>query len=441
MGRAKIGAIIGREFNYRVRKRTFILGTILMPLLVVGLAIAPVWMATVKTGGDKVIEVIDRTGQIVSELQSQGTIRFEPTDRPLDEIKTPNRDDIYGILTIDTVANGDPTGLKLYTYGPTSIEVEQTVVRQVRDIVEKEKLRTYAIDNLPQILQQVETPVNVETFRIDEAGDERASSSTLSMGAAYLFGFLIYLFVFMYGAMVMQGVIEEKSSKVLEIVVSSVRPFELMMGKILGIGLVAVVQFLIWAILIVILGMAAMAWFGANTALGATPTEIGNLRGMADLAYVDPQALEALRNMTDPGYVTGVFGGFIAYFIGGYLLYAAMFAAVGSAVDNVQDTQQLQIPITVPLILAIIVLFTVMRDPQSSIAFWFSMIPFTSPVIMMARIPYGVPAWEIALSLALLYGGFIAMVWFAAKIYRVGIFMYGKKPSLREMCRWITYKN
>lgn len=440
MGNGRIGAIIGREFNYHVRRRSFIIGTILMPLLMVGLMVAPILLTSVRTDGEKVVVVIDRSGQIAPQLHGEGRIRFEPTDRPLEEVKTPGRSDIYGILVIGADIESRPSDLTLYTYGPSTPETESAITRQVREIIEAGKLRAYEIDNLPQIMREIETPVSLQAFRVDETGGERASSSLLSMGSAYLFGFLVYLFVFMYGAMVLQGVIEEKSSKVLEIMVSSVRPFELMMGKIVGIGLVAVTQFLIWMVLIAVLGTVALHLFAGPMAAGAGALGVVGGGVPPELANVDPKALAALRSVTDLAFLGKLFGGFIAYFVGGYLLYAAMFAAVGSAVDNVQDAQQLQVPITVPLLLSMIVLFSAMNDPQGPIAFWFSMIPFTSPIIMMARIPYGVPAWEVALSLVLLYASFVAMVWVASKIYRVGIFMYGKKPTLREMCKWIKYK-
>ena len=253
------------------------------------------------------------------------------------------------------------------------------------------------------------------------------------MTASYLFGFLIYMFVFMYGVMVMHGVIEEKNSRVLEIIVSSVRPFELMLGKILGIASVALVQFLIWVALILALGTAALHLL--------TPDAL--IRGAAVPGVVpqmDAGTLAAIRQVTDGGFLLKLFGGFLVYFVGGYLLYAAIFAAVGSAVDNVQDAQQLQMPATIPLVFAIVVMFTTMQNPNGTLSVWCSIIPFTSPIVMMARIPYGVPAWQLALSVALLYGSFLSMVWVAGKIYRVGIFMYGKKPGFAELYKWIKYK-
>lgn len=437
----KIGLIIGREFNERVRKRSFIITTILTPLLMVGIMIAPILLAQLKSDKVKDILVIDHSGIIAPLLQSDDEVTFTPTDRSAEELRTAPREG-YGFLVIGEDIMTNPRNLQLYSHESATIGVENNITSQVRRIIEAEKLKAYDIADLPKIMEDIKTSVSLQSFQIDSTGKEKQSSGMLSMGAAYMFGFLIYIFIFMYGAMVMQGVVEEKSSKVLEIMVSSVRPFELMLGKILGIASVAITQFVIWMVLIFVLGTAAMQFFagdmlahgasmGGAMGAGAMPEGMGNM---------DPEALAALRGMTDLGFLAKMFGGFLIFFIGGYLLYAAMFAAIGSAVDNVQDTQQLQLPVTVPLILAILVLMSVMRDPGSQVAFWFSIIPFTSPIIMMARIPYGVPAWEIVTSVVLLYGSFIFMVWVAGKVYRVGIFMYGKKPTFKELYKWITYK-
>lgn len=299
----------------------------------------------------------------------------------------------------------DPSDVRLYTHEASTLDLEGAIAERIGQILEAEKLKAYAIDDLPQIMQSVKTDVTLQAFRIDEAGGDRASSSVLSMVSAYVFGFLIYMFVFMYGAMVMQGVVEEKSSKVLEIIVSSVKPFELMLGKILGIASVAVVQFLIWVAVVLVLGTAAVQML-AGDALAQSAALAGQMP-----SGMDADTLSALRGVTDFGFLARMFGGFLVYFVGGYLLYAAMFAAIGSAVDNVQDTQQLQLPVTIPMIFALIVMMNVMREPNSSLAVWCSIIPLTSPIIMMARMPYGVPLWQIVLSVGLLYASFVAMVW------------------------------
>lgn len=428
---SKIGLIIGREFNQRVRKRTFILTTVLTPLLMVVLMVAPVLLN--KVGGSRQLEilVLDRSGWIAPQLQSGALLKLTPTDLSEDELGAPgNR---YNYLVIGEDVLSDPGDVRLYTKEVLTFDVENDLKSQLGRIIEKRKLEAHDIRNLSQIMQEVKTDVSMQTFQRHDTGERRASSGVLSMTASYLFGFLIYMFVFMYGVMVMHGVIEEKNSRVLEIIVSSVRPFELMLGKILGIASVALVQFLIWVALILALGTAALHLL--------TPDAL--IRGAAvpgGVPQMDAGTLAAIRQVTDGGFLLKLFGGFLVYFVGGYLLYAAIFAAVGSAVDNVQDAQQLQMPATIPLVFAIVVMFTTMQNPNGTLSVWCSIIPFTSPIVMMARIPYGVPAWQLALSVALLYGSFLSMVWVAGKIYRVGIFMYGKKPGFAELYKWIKYK-
>ncbi|MDR2894122.1 MAG: ABC transporter permease [Alistipes sp.] len=436
----KTGIIIGREFNTRVRKKSFIITTLLTPLLMVGLVVVPALLATMKSDRDKVLLVVDDSGVVAQQLQNRDHFIFKPQTASYEELRRQKDEEAFGILVIGADVMNDPSDVQLYTYASSTMEIESDITSQIEQVIEQRKLLEYDIENLPQIMEQVSTTVTMSTTRIGEDGGEKESSSVLAMVSAYLFGLLIYMFVFMYGAMVMQGVVEEKNSRVMEIMISSVRPYELMMGKIVGIAAVALVQFFIWMVLIFVLGTAAMTFFAGDLA--------ANAQAMQDLTAggglpggLDAETMSMLRNITDLGFLGKIFGGFAIYFIGGYLLYAAMFAAIGSAVDNVEDTQQLQLPVSIPLILAIVVLMAVLKDPDGGLAFWFSMIPFTSPVIMMARIPYGVPLWELVLSVAILYASFTGMVWLAGKVYRVGVFMYGKKPSWGELYKWIKYKS
>ena len=318
---SKIGLIIGREFNQRVRKRTFILTTVLTPLLMVVLMVAPVLLN--KVGGSRQLEilVLDRSGWIAPQLQSGALLKLTPTDLSEDELGAPgNR---YNYLVIGEDVLSDPGDVRLYTKEALTFDVENDLKSQLGRIIEKRKLEAHDIRNLSQIMQEVKTDVSMQTFQRHDTGERRASSGVLSMTASYLFGFLIYMFVFMYGVMVMHGVIEEKNSRVLEIIVSSVRPFELMLGKILGIASVALVQFLIWVALILALGTAALHLL--------TPDAL--IRGAAVPGVVpqmDAGTLAAIRQVTDGGFLLKLFGGFLVYFVGGYLLYAAIFAAVGS---------------------------------------------------------------------------------------------------------------
>ncbi|MDR2894605.1 MAG: ABC transporter permease [Alistipes sp.] len=451
---SKIGLVVQREFNERVRKRSFLVTTILTPLLMVALIVGMAWMMNRGSSEAKLIEVVDASGVVAGSLEDAGTISYRTSTRTLEEINA-DHEGLWGALVVGADLLADPSDVQLYTWSPTTVETEMAISRAIADIVEAEKLKGYEIENLPQIMAEVRTDVSLKAYRVDEeSGERKESSSVLSMALAYIFGFVMYMFVLLYGVQVMQGVIEEKNSKVLEVVVSSVRPFELMMGKILGIALVAVTQFAIWVAVIAVGGALAMNAFvpadimaaaqaGAGMPMGISPEAMGAAGAMSPgtIGAMSPEAVSALSSILDTGYVAGMLAVFLFYFVGGYLLYAAAFAAVGSAVDNVQDSQQFQMPVTLPIVFGMIGMISAMNDPGGPLAFWLSIIPFTSPMVMVARIPYGVPAWELALSGALLVGTFVGMVWLAGKIYRVGIFMYGKKPSFRELAKWITYKS
>ena len=436
----KIGIIAGREFNERVRKKSFIITTILMPLFLVAMMFIPMLMVNMKSDTVREIYVVDDSGVIADKLQDSGTLRFIPSDMPLEEIKEQSLD-IFGVLVIgNNVVEGG--GAQLYTYDSSTIDIESEISTQIKDIIETEKLKGYNIENLSEILASVETSVPLSVKQFSESGEAKDSSSVVAIVAAYIFGFLIYMFVFLYGGMVMQGVIEEKSNKVLEVMVSSVKPFQLMMGKILGIASVALTQLLIWVVFIIVVGGGLMSLLAGDMIEAAQAMSSGMPMDMSAMSgmVMDADMAAAINTLTDPAYLFRLIGGFIVYFIGGYLLYAAMFAAVGSAVDNEKDTQNLQTPISMPLILGLFVMLTAMQDPNSPLAVWCSIIPFTSPIVMVARLPYGVPAWELWTSIGVLFASFLAIVWFAGKIYRVGIFMYGKKPTFKELFKWMKYK-
>lgn len=437
---SNISIIIGREFNERVRKKSFIITTLLMPVLVLALMAAPALIMRFSTGELKRIAVIDESGRVAPALESDEEFRFEPTELTTDEARR-SLEDVYGILYIGRDVMTNPDNVRLYLNGSSSLSVEENITGQIEDIIETEKLKAYHIENLPQILDEVKTTVHMQTFRNDESQEEdsQARSSVIASASGFVLGMVLYMFLLIYGGMVMQSVIEEKNNRVLEVVVSSISPFRLMLGKILGIASVAVVQVLIWGVLVCGVGALVMPHLIPAEMMGSVEAmRAGTLDPTA--AGVDMEMVQTLATATDFGYVFQIFAYLLLYVIGGYLLYSAMFAAVGSAVDNVQDAQQLQTPIMLPIILSIFVMMVVMKDPNSPLVFWCSMIPFTSPVVMMARIPCGIPTWEIVVSLAVLYATFMAMVWLAAKIYRVGIFMYGKKPTFKELYKWIRYK-
>lgn len=438
---SNVSIIIQREFNERVRKKSFIITTLLMPVLMIGLMIAPAMIMKYSGGDEKRIAVIDQSGLIAPHLQSDEELAFEPTTLPTDEARK-TLTEKFAILYIGSDILTNPNNVRLYANSSTSLSVEGNITGQIERILEAEKLKGYNIENLQEILDQVKTKVTMQTFRNDKSQEEdaQAQSSVVATVLGYILGFVLYMFLLIYGSMVMQSVIEEKNNRVLEVMVSSVRPFDLMLGKILGVASVAVVQVVIWGVLICGVGALALPHLMPEEVMAGAQAMQQGMPDAAVMGDMNPEMLQAVAAMTDLGYVLKIFASLLLFVLGGYLLYSAMFAAVGSAVDNVQDASQLQMPITLPIILALLMMLAVIKDPNSQMAFWFSMIPFTSPVVMMARIPYDIPLWEIVLSLAILYASFVGMVWFAAKVYRVGIFMYGKKPTLKELFKWVRYK-
>ncbi len=433
--------IIRREFNERVRKKTFIITTLLMPLLMIGLMVAPALIMEFSRGETKTIAVIDDSGLVAAALESDDELVFEPVDLPVEQARR-ELTDRFGVLHIGAQVLARPSSVRFYANSSSSLTLESNITGQIERILEAEKLKSYHIENLSQILDEVKTSVSMQVFRNDKSQEEesQAQSSVVATVLGYLLGFLLYMFLLIYGSMVMQSVIEEKNSRVLEVMVSSVRPFDLMLGKILGVALVAVVQIVVWGVLICGAGSVLIPSLMPSDVMAGAQAMQAGMPEAAAASGVDPNMLSAVAAMTDMGYVVKIFVCLLLFVFGGYLLYSAMFAAVGSAVDNVQDASQLQLPVTLPVILALFAMFAVIKDPNSQLAFWFSMIPLTSPVVMMARIPYDIPMWEIVLSLSLLYVSFVGMVWLAAKIYRVGIFMYGKKPTFRELAKWLRYK-
>ncbi|MBO5661556.1 MAG: ABC transporter permease [Tidjanibacter sp.] len=438
----KIGIIAGREFNERVRKKSFIFTTILMPICLVAIMFIPALMMNISSDEKKEVLVVDQSGLVGDRLQDDSTLTFTLSDQTAEEVVGQQHEGLFGILIVGSDVLTNPSNVQLLTYESSTINIESSIAGQISTILESEKLKEYNIEDIDTILAAIKTNVSLKVKQLDAtSGDTKESSSVLNIALAYIFGFLIYMFVFLYGNMVMQGVIEEKSNKVMEVMVSSVRPFELMMGKILGIASVAVTQFVIWVIFILLVGGGAVSLLGlsdvvASAGAGVDPAAIA----AAAPIDLDSEMVAIIATLTDPAYLLRILGGFLIYFIGGYLLYAAMFAAVGSAVDNEKDTNNLQLPITLPLMVALFVMLNAMQDPHGPLAFWCSMIPFTSPIVMMVRLPYGVPGWELALSIGLLVVTFVGMVYLAGRIYRVGVFMYGKKPSFKELAKWIRYR-
>ena len=436
----QIGIIIGREFNERVRKKSFIISTILMPVFVIAMMVIPSLIMFYAKGDAKVVAVVDDSGLIAPQLESTDDLIFESSDDDLAQTRR-TRTDIFGVLHIGSDIMQNPNDVRLYTNGASAPMVEEAIGGSIESIIEREKLKQYDIHDLQSILAAVETSVSLSVFRNDAEGDsaELSSSTAVSTGVGMILGMILYMFLIIYGAMVMQSVIEEKNSRVLEVMVSSIKPFQLMLGKILGVAAVAAVQVAIWGVLIC--GTCAVALpmiIPSDVADNVAALQAGTLDTMN--ADVDVEMLKIVGTVSDTGYMVSIFVWLLLFMVGGYLLYSAMFAAIGSSVESVQDASQLHMIVQMPIIISIFVMMTIMNDPSSAVAVWCSYIPFTSPVVMMARIPSGVPVWEIVTSLVILYATFAAMVWLAAKIYRVGIFMYGKKPTLKELWKWMKYK-
>lgn len=433
----KIGIIIAREFNERVKKKSFIITTILMPLLMIGMMAAPTLMMLFAKGEQKTLLVIDESSVVAPQLEGNEDVEFKTVDAALEEARKDM--DVFGVLWIGENIVDSPSDVKLYTNSSSSMSLEESITAQIEKVIERERLKRYDIDNLEDIMKDLKASVTMTTYRNDqseEGKDEQATSSVVSYLLGLVLGMMLYMFLIIYGSMVMTSVIEEKGSRVLDVLVSSVSPFQLMMGKILGVAAVAVTQIAIWGVLVCGIGSAVLPALMPDDVMQSVEAVQAGQMSLEE-ADMDAETISALSLATDMSGLVMMFVWLLLFLLGGFLFYSAMFAAVGSAVDSIQDANQLQTPITVPIILALILAMSVFNDPNSPLAFWGSIIPFTSPVVMMARIPFDIPTWQIVLSLVLLYASVAGMAWVAGKIYRVGIFMHGKKPSFKELLSWV----
>lgn len=430
--RSSIGLIIEREYLERITKKSFIITTIIVPILMVGIMILPALLMAFNETEKESYAVIDNTGILTAHLESSENLSFEIIGDTLEAAKDDSR--FAGVIVIGKDAVSRPSDISVYMHDAAKMEQESYIRGQIKNAIETERLKAYNIENLNTILDEVNADVKLNFYRIDEeGGDESIIDSTSSFFIGISIGFILYMFLIIYGQLVMSSIIEEKNNRVLEIVVSSVRPEQLMLGKIIGIGLVALTQIIIWGVILLICAALVIPML--------IPAEvISEASSMTAQGGADMEMMKDIAMITDPGYIGSIFGWMILFIIGGFFLYASIYAAIGSAVDNIQDGSQLQTIAMIPIIISIACCTLVATDPNSTVAFWLSIIPFTSPIVMMTRIPFGIPVWEIVLSIVLLYAGFVFMVWFAAKIYRVGIFMYGKKPSIKELIKWARYK-
>ncbi len=438
----KILLIIQREFLSRVKKKSFLLATLLVPLLfpaVIG-GLAYFAYQQEKNAEVRVVDVIDESGLFAWETNSK--YEYLTLDIPLEQAKTAfNESDHFALIYIPSMEVDSPEGITFYSKNSPGVTLisgfERKIERQIRDI----KLKRSGISE--EVLAELKTSVSIEAFNLKD-GEEKKSDSTAIFAIGYLMGFLIYIFLFVYGSQVMQGVIEEKSSKIVEIIVSTVKPFHLMMGKVIGVASVGLAQFTIWIVLMMGISAASAAYFGSNAAEKVMVEQaMDQIPDGEDLKSItmDNKVQKIMDKFSDIP-ITKIVLLFIFYFLGGYLLYGALFAAVGSAVDTPADAQQFMLPIMLPIIVALMGLFMfVFEDPHSSVSFWLSIIPLTSPIVMMGRVGFGVPWWEIALSMTLLVAGFTFTVWMAGRIYRVGILMHGVKVNYRVLAKWFMMKS
>ena len=449
---SKIPIIIKREYMTRVRKKSFIIMTILAPLLMACLIVVPTLVMMNQQQDHKKIAVVeDNSDLFKGVIKNTKDLEFVYLDNVnLNDLqKTFQQEGYYGILYISPELVNTPNAIQLISKKQPSIGLLEHIESSLEKEIERQKLMAYKIQNLDEIMKNVETKVSVQTKKIDDSGQIKATSTGISMALAYISGFLMYMLVFMFGAQVMRGVIEEKTSRVVEVIVSSVKPVQLMMGKIIGIALVGLTQFLIWVLLTVaIAGVVKSTVLHKGNLTEVTQNMTKNLMTEGQQSQVSAQTADINPKMAE---VTKLFDSamnqpwgliiisFIFYFVTGYLLYASIFAAIGSAVDNETETQQFMLPVTIPIILALMVAMGTMQNPESSLSFWCSMIPLTSPVVMVARLPFGVPYWQLAVSMILMVLTFGAFVWMAAKVYRTGILMYGKRSSWKEMWKWLRY--
>jgi len=434
----KIGLIIQKEYKTRVVKKSFILMTFLTPVLFIGIMALMMWLPTLQDSTAKHIIVIDHTNSYHDVLVSNEIYTFEFVDKPMETVREQNArsGEFTALLLINDDLAENPRGATLFSERQLGVDVRIHIENLLSRYVREQKLAAHNIPDLQEIIESSRANLEIATIRWGADGEKTETSAELALIIGMIAAMMIYLFLIMYGTQVMMGVMQEKSNRIVEVIISSVRPFELMLGKIIGIALVGLTQFLMWLILIFGFMAVGSSFLGENLDPNAL-MELNQMGGMS-MTEMEMEIANVMQIITSFNWLQiGTL--FVVYFLGGYLLYASLFAAVGSSVDNETDANQFTMPIMLPIILAIFAAIFSVRSPDSSVAFWFSIIPFTSPVVMMVRLPFDVPTWEILVSVAVLILSFIGTTWLAGKIYRTGILMYGKKPSWLEIWKWLRY--
>ena len=448
-----ISIIISREYLTKVKKKSFLLTTFLVPIFFAAMCVLPSVIMLMAKDKGKEIAVVDQSGIVMPYLTDGESITYtDYTAEAIDDKKAFVEE--KGVDALVMISAVDPESKTVtvasYSSKPLSIDITDEVRSKVDDAVEDYRIAQYDIADLKAIMADIKVNIPMSTYVFDESGEEKESSFEVPMIISMVLSMVIYIFVMMFSGMVMQSVIEEKSSRVVEVLVSSVKATELMFGKIIGVACVALTQFFLWIVLTGVLVGGFSAFIGFDSLMG-DPAQAQEMMAMTgQMGGVDVAEMTAamseesglgtvLNTLKDFNWGQMIFA-FVIYFVLGYLLYASFFAAIGSAVENEADTQQLQVPLTVPLMLAFFVALYAFKAPDSPLVWWGSMIPFTSPIVMLARIPYGVPGWELALSVALLALTFIACGWVSAKIYKIGILMFGKKTTFKDLWKWLRMK-
>jgi ABC-2 type transport system permease protein len=433
----KIWLVIQREYLARVKKKSFLLVTLLTPLIFPAIMGVFVWIAVEEKDNQslRIIEVIDDNDLFFLESSEQYAFSFSNLQEEEAKELVQNGER-FGFLHIPNFDLKEPSGITYYGEENPSMNLISYLENNLKKKIEEQRLFESGID--PKIINEVRTKISIKSITLDDQGTETVSDATVNYAIGFLAGILIYMFIFIYGNQIMQGVIEEKSSRIVEILVSSLKPFQLMMGKILGIAAVGLTQLVIWIVLIGTLTTVVTGFLGMQMpqqqAMEMANADLGQSMPNSDIGEI----LQVLSGIN----VTEIVLCFVFYFLGGYLLYGALFAGIGSAVDAPSDAQQFMLPVTIPLIVAYMGLFVfVLNDPNSTTSFWLSIVPLTSPIAMMGRVSYGVPGLELALSMGLLILGFLATTWLAGKIYRIGILMHGTKPTYKTLWKWIKTNN
>ena len=435
----KIGLIIKREYLTRVRKRSFLILTFLGPILLAAVYIIPIMLALNSSTDHLRVAVVDESRWFEERFTNNKEHTFVTMQsQPIDSVKEMVKSGIFDMaLYVPPTQLNIPSNAVIYSIRQVPMEVETYISSVMQKEIEDQKLMAQGVD--PEIVSAVKTDVNLQIMRMDEKGNEKETFTKVQFSLGIILAMLVYMFIIFFGGQVMQGVAEEKNNRIIEVIVSSVKPFQLMMGKIIGVSLVALTQFVMWILLTGVLYVGFSAFIGIShpDMLSAGTVMSQEITANDIMNNENVQSIMQIVHSID---FSTIIISFLIFFILGYLLYATLYAAIGSLVDNNTDSQQFTLPVTVPLIIAIISSFYIVNNPDSSLSVWLSMIPFTSPISMMVRIPFGVPIWQVVISVIILAGTFVLMTWIAAKIYRTGILMYGKKLSYKEIFKWLKYK-